>query len=289
MPGAALDPLSATGQDRLGGYQELSFRFQDPAGPMAGRIRIYGDRALALFQQGALADLAQAPLPFPDFHAVPRGLSPFSYQEETFAPPKFGLEPGSNAWLLFNAQGRSLILSPASHFFTASMLGDGRARLAVGFSPTLTQVPGGFTQDSLLAFAPGINAAWDLWGRAMTDLQGKVRPANDADTVLKYFGYWTDAESAYWYHYEKGLGYQGTLQAVAAAYKKEGIPLGYMQLDSWWYHKTLADPAASCSRPRTTACPRATGTATAAPSCTRPIRSSSPRACGPSPRALACP
>ncbi|HTB34860.1 MAG TPA: hypothetical protein VK842_08360, partial [bacterium] len=255
LPGAVAQPLSNTGQDRIGAYQELSFKFQDPAGPMAGRIRIYQDRALALFQQGALQALDQAPQPFPDFHAVPQGLSPFSYGQETFAPPRFGLEPGSNAWLLFDPRGRSLILSPASHFFTASMLGDGKARLAVGFSPSLAQIPGGFTQDSLLAFAPGINAAWDLWGRAMTDLQGKVRPANDADRVLKYFGYWTDAESAYWYHYEKDLGYQGTLQAVAASYQKEGIPLGYMQLDSWWYHKTLANPAGKLQPPKNNGLP----------------------------------
>ncbi|HXC64465.1 MAG TPA: hypothetical protein VNZ67_08905, partial [bacterium] len=255
LPGAVAQPLSNTGQDRIGAYQELSFKFQDPAGPMAGRIRIYQDRALALFQQGALQALDQAPRPFPDFHAVPQGLSPFSYGQETFAPPRFGLEPGSNAWLLFDPRGRSLILSPASHFFTASMLGDGKARLAVGFSPSLAQIPGGFTQDSLLAFAPGINAAWDLWGRAMTDLQGKVRPANDADRVLKYFGYWTDAESAYWYHYEKDLGYQGTLQAVAASYQKEGIPLGYMQLDSWWYHKTLANPAGKLQPPKNNGLP----------------------------------
>jgi hypothetical protein len=250
LPGALSQPLSATGQDRIGAYQELSFRFSDPAGPMAGRIRVYEAKALALFQQGALAAMDKAPQPFPDFNAVPQGLSPFSYQEETFAPPMFSLEPGSNAWLLFDPKGRSLILSPASHFMTASMLGDGKARLAVGFSPTLAGVPNGFTQDSLLALAPGINAAWDLWGRALTDLQGKLRPANDADRVLKYFGYWTDAESAYWYHYEKDLGYQGTLQAVAASYKKEGIPLGYMQLDSWWYHKTLANPAGKIQPPK---------------------------------------
>jgi hypothetical protein len=243
LPSAISNPLTCTGQDRIGAYQELSFKFTDPQGPMSGRVRLYDAKALILFSQTAQSPLPKAPQAFPDFSSFPQDLHPFSFEQREMAPPVFHLEGGSNVWLLFDSQARALVLSPASHFMTASMLGDGRSRLACGFNPALADLPSGFSQDNLLALAPGINAAWELWGQAMTDLQGKERPANDADKILKYFGYWTDAGAAYWYNYEMDKGYEGTLKAVASSYKEQGIPLGYMQLDSWWYHKTLLNPA----------------------------------------------
>ena len=75
----------------------------------------------------------------------------------------------------------------------------------------------------------------------MTDLQGKTRPANDADPTLNYLGYWTDNGATYYYKFDPTLGYAGTLLAVANSFKQEGIPLGYMQLDSWWYPKGSSD------------------------------------------------
>jgi hypothetical protein len=73
----------------------------------------------------------------------------------------------------------------------------------------------------------------------MTDLQGKRPSANDA--ILNSLGYWTDRGATYYYHYDPSPGYQGTLLAVANSFKHEGIPLGYMQLDSWWYPKGSSD------------------------------------------------
>ena len=42
--------------------------------------------------------------------------------------------------------------------------------------PTLTS---GFTQETMLVVGQGINHTWDLWGHAMTDLHGKVRPSSE--------------------------------------------------------------------------------------------------------------
>jgi hypothetical protein len=247
-PAQGIRPLRA--KDSLGSYQELAFRYRDPAGPMRGSLRLYDGKNLVLFTQAAQRAMAQAPAPFPDFTDPPKGLLRYSYRAETFAPPSFGLEAGATPWMLFDPDGHALILSPASDFMNAGMWGDGATRLASGYAPAFTKVPSGFSHRSLLALGRGINATWDLWGRALTDLQGKVRPSNGADRVLKYFGYWTDAESAYWYNYDPELGYEGTLKELAASYKREGIPLGYMQLDSWWYHKTLADPSGKIGGPR---------------------------------------
>jgi hypothetical protein len=71
----------------------------------------------------------------------------------------------------------------------------------------------------------------------MTDLQGKARPGNEATTTLKYLGYWTDTGGAYYYNYDHALGYGGTLLAVRQSFQRLQIPLGYLELDSWWYPK----------------------------------------------------
>ena len=75
----------------------------------------------------------------------------------------------------------------------------------------------------------------------MTNLQGKTRPANDDGITLNTLGYWTDSGSTYFYNYVPNLGYAGTLQAVYNSFKQAGIPLGYMQLDDWWYPKGASD------------------------------------------------
>jgi len=249
LPSAAGGLKSGHGSDALGAYQELRFRYRDPAGPLNGTLRLYGSGHLVEFGRLAIRSMAAAPLPFPDFRSLPQGLYSFSFKPENFAPPVFSLPEACTPWMLFDAAGHALVLSPASNFYNASMWGDGKGRMASGFNKSLTRIPAGFAHRSLMALGSGINSTWDSWGRAMTQLHGKHRPANDADRVLKTFGYWTDAGSAYWYNYELPLGYEGTLRSVAASFKQQGIPLGYMQLDSWWYRKSLDNPAGVAGKP----------------------------------------
>lgn len=239
LPGPAQNILPSKDKDELGAYQQLLFTYSDAARPMTGAIRIYEQKDLVLFSQTSSQPSATSPSPFPDFTALPQDLYSFSYRDAAFSPPRFGLEKASGPWLLFDRRDHAMIISPASHFPCASMVGDGRAQLGSGFDSQLRNIPARFTQRTFLVFAQGINHAWDIWGRAMTDLQGKERPANDADPILRYYGYWTDHGGAYWYNYDPDKGYQGTLQAVVDEYRAERIPIRYLQLDSWWYRKSL--------------------------------------------------
>src|SRR5690606_25804007 len=84
----------------------------------------------------------------------------------------------------------------------------------------------------------GIRKSWDTWGNTLRALYNRKRPASDSDPILKYFGYWTDNGADYYYNYDSTKGYAGTLLAVREHYRQKGIPLGYMQLDSWWYEKS---------------------------------------------------
>jgi len=250
LPSPAHEVAVSKGQDAVGSYQQISFTFQDAAHPMNGFIRLYDSNDLVLFSQTVLQASAAPPLPFPNFTTLPHDLFSFSYTDRAFAPPKFELEKNSQPGLLFDRQDNALIISPASHFICSRLVGDGTTQIGSGFYPDLKNIPANFTQQTLVALTHGINHAWDIWGNALTDLQGKKRPANDADIILKYYGYWTDNGAAYWYNYDLAKGYQGTLQAVVDSYRSEKIPLHYLQLDSWWYHKTLTGADGKQQKPK---------------------------------------
>ena len=245
VPGPIANVKTGQGEDALGRYEQTAFSWNEAQIPLTGFIRVYRDRQLVVFSQTCGTALDLPPSAFPDFTNIPAGLNVFSHGLRTFAPPQFAASASSTPWLLFDDSANSCIISPASHFMVASMVGDGKNRVASGFNPNLRGLPAGFTQATLLAFGPGINRTWQSWGRALLELQSAKRPANDADLVLKYLGYWTDNGAGYYYNFDADKGYAGTLIALAARYRQEQIPLHYLQLDSWWYYKTTTNPDGS--------------------------------------------
>ena len=255
LGGPASNVSVNNGQDRLGAYRELSFGW-GPHVSLSGRIRTYVKRPVVLFEITSKEPIASAAaIRFPRFTEFPKNLHHFSYKNEVFAPRSFTLEETGTPWLLFDDQQRAVVLSPATNYMIASMRGDGITEIASGLNEGVANLPAGFAHKTLMAFDVGVNGAWDSWGTAVTDLQGKHRPSNDADVGLRYLGYWTDNGAAYWYHYEPGLGYAGTLETLVRRYRDEGIPLRYLQLDSWWYFKTLTGPGGEPLKPKNSELP----------------------------------
>jgi hypothetical protein len=236
------DPATQTkGHDAIGAYRQVNFEWQDGGLPVSGSIRVYEEKPLVLFSDTCGPARKTAPAPFPDFSGLPARLHVFSYRQEVFAPPSFTANECSTPWLLFDDEANAAVISPAAHFMVASMFGDGHRRVASGFNPNLCNLPQGFSQPTILAFGKGINRTWNLWGQSLNELRGAKRPAQDADTLLKYFSYWTDNGATYYYNYDTNLGYAGTLQALVTHYRQEQIPIHCLQLDSWWYSKTFTD------------------------------------------------
>jgi hypothetical protein len=243
------------GHDRLGAYRELSFSWRQDV-PLSGRIRTYFKRPVVLFGITSKEPIADAAaIRFPRFTGFPKDLHHFSYKNDVFAPRSFALEETGTPWLLFDDQMHAVVLSPAANNMIARMRGDGITEIASGLNEGVVNLPTGFTHKTVMAFGVGVNTAWDTWGTALTDLEGKNRTSNDADVGLRYLGYWTDAGAAYWYDYEQGLGYAGTLETLVQRYREEGIPLRYLQLDSWWYSKSLTGPGGESLKPRNPALP----------------------------------
>jgi hypothetical protein len=250
LGGAPSNIALHAGQDRLGAYRELRFTWRQGV-PLSGRIRTYVDRPVVLFGITSKEPLADAAaICFPAFTEFPRGLLHFSFQNDAFAPRKFTLEENGTPWLLFDDQTHAVVLSPAANYMIASMRGNGKTAIASGLNASVGSLPGGFTHQTLMAFSVGVNAAWDIWGTALTELQGKSRPPNDADIGLRYLGYWTDNGAEYYYNYDRDLGYAGTLEALVQHSREAGIPIRYLQLDSWWYSKTLTMPTGKTGKPK---------------------------------------
>src|SRR6185312_13633679 len=132
-------------------------------------------------------------------------------------------------------------LSAATNYMVAGNVMNGDGSISCGIQSSISQLPAGFTHRTILTIQRGINRTYDTWGQALTGLSGKVRPANDSTVELNKLGYWTDNGAAYYYNYNASFGYAGTMLAVRDDFASHGFPLGYLQLDSWWYPKGVAN------------------------------------------------
>jgi hypothetical protein len=232
LSGAPARVTRKSGTDALGAWQEVDAR----TGTQVAGIREYDGRPVVLFRDKRLVDGKNADV-FPVFKALPVGLMKFSYAVNTFAKFEFGKLGGEGPWVLYDGKGRTMVLSPADHFLVADMTDGPDGVQAGALDAKIATLPKGFEHGTLLALGSGVNETLDAWGSALQAMNGKAEIANDRDVVLNKFGYWTDHFATYYYKYDKKLGYLGTLLAVRDKYEKLGVPIKYMQLDSWWYPK----------------------------------------------------
>jgi hypothetical protein len=230
------DVRQAVGRDRIGPYQQVDFSYQAD-GTRGGSIRVYDDTPIVLFAATNLTAAANS-APFPVFTSYPQLPHQLSYsgifgiyQFNTFS------SASDSPWMYFDGNGDAFVLSAANHFEQAATVAGAQADISCGVMSSITELPAGFTQQTILAAGHGIGAVHHIWGGALTSLSGKILPASDDGIVLNKLGYWTDHGATYYYDYESALGYTGTLKAVVDDWAEKNLPIGYMQLDSWWYPK----------------------------------------------------
>lgn len=242
--GAPLQHVArAQGHDALGSFHSVKFEWNWHGAPVTGEIQTYDRKPIARFQLIYDKSTAHPQLVFPNFTSMPAGLHVMSYQDKAFSPVQFTAGDYGTPWLLFNDHLDAAILSPAGGFQVASLRGDGPHTAGVSLDDAIDQVPAGYSVRSILVLDRGIGRAYDEWGRALTTIQGKTRPSNEADRSLRYLGYWTDHGAYYYYNFDKQLGYAGTLVSEIQHLHSSGVPVRYLQLDSWWYQKDSLSPA----------------------------------------------
>ena len=230
----AADLIAGTGADALGDYREIRFRFDDSSN-RSGRIRTYPGRPIVVFSVSWATKAANSE-GFPRLVVSPETPFKSSFQGK-WGIHRFDEKGTEGPWAHFDADGNTYVVSAASNFLVSYLARNTAGEIESRIHPAIKTLPAGLTHDTLLVVESGINRAFDTWGQALTSLQGKTRPPNDADPLLKYLGYWTDNGGAYYYDFDPKLGYEGTLFAVRDAFEKAGVPIGYMQIDSWWYPK----------------------------------------------------
>jgi hypothetical protein len=230
------DVRTSAGHDGAGSYREVSFDYV-AGGPRTSEIRAYDTAPVVRFATTYRGAEPNAE-PFPALSSYPHLAHTESFTG-CFGSYQFGTvaNAGDSPWLFFDDRADGFMISPAANFPVARMTMGGGGALTSGIDPAITSLPAGFTQSTMLVVGTGVNSTYDTWGRAMTGVAGKTRPANDATTILDKLGYWTDNGASYYYKYEPDLGYAGTLEAVKKDWDAKGIPMGYMQLDSWFYPK----------------------------------------------------
>jgi hypothetical protein len=223
-----------SGSDALGAYNEIAFDFQSDAARHA-TIRSYSDHPDVLFTV-SYPSAAPNTFSFPNWSQYPRNLDHLTFSG-IFAPPTFSDFSNESPWIFFDSSSNAFILSPLTNFMAASTAWGPNGEMATGIASAISSLPQGFEHRTLLVIEKGINRAFDTWGQALTALHGKTRPANDADASLNKVGYWTDNGAPYYYQTAPSLSYEQTLAAIKADFDHAGIGLGYVQLDSWFYHK----------------------------------------------------
>jgi hypothetical protein len=227
------------GTDQIGDYAELRFNYAASAPHSAG-IRLYTNQPVVLFTDTELTD-GPNDLAFPHLTSYPTNLYHESFSTVAFSQRSFSQFASDSPWIFFNTNFDCFILSAATNYMVAGNVMNGDGSVSCGIQSSISQLPAGFTHRTILTIQHGINRAYDTWGQALTGLSGKVRPANDSTIELNKLGYWTDNGAAYYYNYNASYGYAGTMLAVRDEFASHGFPLGYLQLDSWWYPKGAAN------------------------------------------------
>jgi len=230
-------------------------------GPVRCSVRAYADTPMLAFRIEATTDLTglatgaydQPSVGWPVFTPAERqaggvadGTRAVVFQHCEFGLPAqagtdldgFFLLPHRppTGWplLLTAPDGRTLLVAPLDDFHEQAIgLNGGTVR--GGWHGDLDEVPTGFATDLLVLAGDGPRACLDQWGRLLLERAGTVRPGRWADALAARPSYWTDNGAAYWYRTEPGHDPAGSVVAAVEDLRAQGVALGSVQLDSWFY------------------------------------------------------
>jgi hypothetical protein len=181
----------------------------------------------------------------------------FGHQYTEFALPVFS-DAALSRWRLLPIRpavvmplglvapdGRTILLAPLQRFHEQvigvpagkEQAGSG---LRAGWHGDIDEVESGFATELAVIAGDGARECFAIWARLLRAASNVAAPARDADTLGTRLSYWTDNGSAYWYRTEPGLDSASTVVAAVDDLEARGLPIGAVQLDSWWYpHEVL--------------------------------------------------
>jgi hypothetical protein len=188
---------------------------------------------------------------------APEGMRAFGHQYTEFALPVFS-DAALSRWRLLPIRppvvlplglvapdGRTILLAPLLGLHEQVIAvpagkDDADAGLRAGWHGDIDAVEEGFATELAVIAGNGARECFATWARLLRAASGVAAPARDRDVLGTRLSYWTDNGSAYWYRTEGELGAASTVVAAVDDLEARGVPVGAVQLDSWWYpHEVL--------------------------------------------------
>ncbi len=162
----------------------------------------------------------------------------FTWGNHKFAPPRNWFDLAAAPVVLYDDELNAIIFSTLDHFFVSGIKKQNRT-ISCGLAGTVKQIPENFELESIIVFGKGINKIIEDWGVLFRARHGTSIRDPYSSPITSYLGYNTDNGAYYYYNTEKGMNYEDTMIALRKHHKDIGLPMGYYQLDSWWYPKSF--------------------------------------------------
>lgn len=187
---------------------------------------------------------------------APHGMRTFGYQYTEFALPVFS-DAAMSRWRLLPFRppvvmplgliapdGRTMLVAPLQSFHEQVIVVPDKERpntgLRMGWHGDIDRVEAGFATELAVIAGDGLRDCFARWAALLRTESGIAAPTRDADVLGTRLSYWTDNGSAYWYQTEPGLDTPSSIVASVDDLEARGVPVGAVQLDSWWYpHEVL--------------------------------------------------
>eukprot|EP00731_Ephydatia_muelleri_P018789 Em0011g829a len=161
-------------------------------------------------------------------------------------PLNGGIDGGTPLVIFDSAMQNTVVISPANTFMAASQSTwqpKTSSSPAVGFGiiSSVDTVPPEYYFKTVMVGGQNVTGTMETWGELLRALYKKDDTARRNDFTNNYLGYWTDNGACYYYNTGTYPNYEEVLLAVKSNADQQGIPFRYLQIDSWWYYKGVAN------------------------------------------------
>lgn len=226
-------------------------------------LRLEATAATAATTPGGYADVGTGLAFDPSARAPgswPAGMRAFGHQYTEFGLPTQAGEDLERWFLLpfrpnvvaplwlCDPAGATLLLAPLDAFHEQVITVPTRetpgAGIRWGWHGDLDEIPAGFSSSLAVIAGDSPRNALDRWASL---LEITPRLPVDHDALGRAVSYWTDNGAAYWYRTEQHADgtprtVTETLADAVASVEAAGVPIGSLQLDSWFYPHEVIRP-----------------------------------------------
>lgn len=235
------------GNDDIGGFKsvELKFQLEGQKTEIIVLFKIYEGKPFIIFEMEfpnglgntSLEKLGTPITSFPNFINEGPNKNILTWRNAIFAPPERKLLPTTSPVVFYDNELNIFIVSPLDGFLNALISKDKTDQIHCGIQGEVVEIPEGYSQKFVIYFGKGINSSMMELGDLLYKYHRKPRPDKYRNICLQKVGFWTDNGAHYYYNPKRGKCYDETLLEVNEHFKQNDIPIGYYNLDSWWYVK----------------------------------------------------